>query len=78
MEGFERRLRLYLRMNEITQQMLAEWLGVTHSLVSQWCRGITRPRLEHFAEICETLQVSADYLLFGEEKCENHPATNAK
>lgn len=47
----------------LTQAALAESLGVTRPLVSQWESGETTPGLAHLTGLCRRLSVSADWLL---------------
>lgn len=47
----------------LTQAELAERLGVSRPLVSQWESGETTPGLGHLRELCLLLRVTADHLL---------------
>jgi transcriptional regulator with XRE-family HTH domain len=54
--------------NFLTQAHLAEAIGVTPSTVSQYLSGSALPRIDILARLATSLNVSADYLLFGEER----------
>ena len=49
-----------------TQEQLSEKLGVTPNHLSAIERGVAGASFELIERICRTLNVSADYLLFGE------------
>ena len=43
---------------DMTQQELADKLGVTRSAVSAWCTGIRMPKAEMIDKLCEVLQTN--------------------
>lgn len=47
----------------MTQEQLAEALGVTFASVSKWERGIARPELDLLAEMADLFEVSIDTLI---------------
>lgn len=47
----------------MTQEDLAKRLGVTSQAVSKWERGLSFPDVGILKELCNVLEVSADYLL---------------
>ncbi len=49
--------------DKLTQQRLAEQLGVSHDAVKSWEKGEYLPTLPHLLEICILLNCDADYLL---------------
>ena len=51
----------------LTQEQLGERLGVSRQAVSKWESGQTVPDAVTIAKLCETLHVSADYVLLGRE-----------
>ena len=51
------------RDREMTQEVLAEYLGVSVSAVSQWEADKTSPDLSLIAPLCHLFSVSADILL---------------
>ena len=52
------------RMRKLTQQELAEIIGVTNQFISDVERGITGCSVESIRNICLALDVSADFILF--------------
>ena len=57
-----------LRKREgLSQEALAERLGVSRQAVSRWESGQTSPDAATLAALCEKLRVSADYVLLGKE-----------
>lgn len=51
----------------LTQEQLGQRLGVTRQAVSKWESGQTLPDAATIAHLCDSLQVSADYILLGRE-----------
>ena len=45
--GFGEMLRIAMRENNVTQEMLAKYLYTTQQTVSRWCKGICEPRHAH-------------------------------
>lgn len=60
---FPTRLREIMSENRITQEGLAEKLGVTYRSVGTYCRGDVMPSGEMIVKIADALSVSTDYLL---------------
>ena len=56
-------IRKFRKKNDLTQEELAERLGVTYQSVSRWENGATYPDLELLPAISELLSVSLDELL---------------
>ncbi len=53
-----------LRMRRLlTQQELAERVGVRYQTVWTWETGTARPRAAHMRKLCEVLEVTPDELL---------------
>ena len=50
----------------LTQEELAERLGVTRQAVSRWEQDITFPETKQIVELCKLFGISSDELLFGE------------
>ncbi|MCD7819063.1 MAG: helix-turn-helix domain-containing protein [Lachnospiraceae bacterium] len=65
MNGFAERLAAARRQNGMTQNEVAERLGVSFQAVSLWERGETSPDIEKLVELASVFQVSADWLLTG-------------
>ena len=59
----QKRLREAIQYGNISQQELAEKLGINPSTVSKYMRLDKYPSLDTFANICEILDVSADDIL---------------
>ena len=53
--------------NNLTQEQLAEKLGVTDKSISRWENGKTMPDLSLFEPICKELKISVNELLNGEK-----------
>lgn len=64
--GFPDRLNEAILRKDFSYQELAKKIGCTVSPVKSWIYGESMPRSELLARICIELDVSADYLLFGE------------
>lgn len=47
----------------MTQEELARRLGITPQALSKWERGLSYPDIALLSELCDVLEVSADYLL---------------
>ena len=56
-------IRAYRKKHDLTQEELAERLGVTYQSVSRWENGATYPDLELLPAIAQALSVTADELL---------------
>ena len=63
MNKFSIRLKKELEINKISQTELANKLGVSKSIISQYCSGKKEPTLDTLILICNTLNESSDYLL---------------
>ena len=51
----------------LTQQQLADRLGITDKAISKWERGITMPDTSIMLELCDILGISVNELLSGEK-----------
>ena len=45
------------RNKSLTQRQLADELGVKHTLISAWERGVYKPRLRHLKKLCKILEL---------------------
>lgn len=63
MATFGERLRSLRESRSLTQDDLAEALGLTKQAVSQYERGVRRPDFEILSMICDHFNVSVDFLL---------------
>lgn len=61
--GFGDRLKYFRQQHNLTQERLANQLGVDYSTVGRYERNLTTPSIEVFYDICLTLDINADYLL---------------
>ncbi len=57
------RIRQYRRKKDLTQEQLAEYLGITARAVSQWETDRTAPDLSQFPLLCNIFGISSDALL---------------
>lgn len=63
MNNIGKRIRKFRRENNLTQEKLAEAVGVTYQSVSKWENGVTMPDLGMIGPLTRVLHVSADVLL---------------
>ena len=68
--SFGTRLRMLLAERNWTQRELAKRMKRAYSTISWWCLDNAEPKAEAIIEMCKALGVSADYLIFGEERRE--------
>ena len=61
-----RRIAQARRDKKLTGQQLADALGITKSAVSQWETGQTFPDFKGLVGICVELQISADFIIWGD------------
>lgn len=62
-EIFKQRLLEEIKHNGLTVKELAEKIGVSPEMVTQYYTTKKLPKLDTFKKICQALNVSADYLL---------------
>lgn len=62
---FGGRLKYLLQNEKITQKDFADLIGITETTLSRWISGSRRPNTDMLYKICNSLNCSADYLLFG-------------
>ena len=65
MNNIGKRIKELRKKNDLTQDRLAEYLGVTDKAVSKWECGMTMPDLALIVPLARVLHVSADELLSG-------------
>ena len=63
MNHIGQRIRELRRKNDLTQEKMADYLGVTYQSVSKWECGTTYPDLAMIVPIARLLHVTADELL---------------
>ncbi len=68
LEDFGKRISECRQNLNMTQEMLAGRIGVTPQALSKWERGISYPDIPLLAQLCQVLDISADYLLGMDKK----------
>lgn len=63
MDNFGERLRLVRHFRRMTQEELAESIGVSRTAVSNWETGFAHPSVDVLIPIKKALNVNLDYLL---------------
>lgn len=63
--NFPERLKKLLKDRRISQEILAEAVGVSQNLVSRWATGKNNPDIEQAAAVAEYFGVSLDHLATG-------------
>ena len=63
MDTFSNRLKQSLIDNNLSQKDLAEKIGMSKNIVSDYCNNKKLPSIPVLIAICKTLNESADYLL---------------
>ena len=63
MNNIGQRIKELRRKNDLTQEKLADFLGVTYQSVSKWETGITYPDLSMIGPLTRLLHISSDELL---------------
>ena len=63
MKNIGKRIKDLRKKNDLTQEKLADLLGVTYKSVSKWECGLTTPDLAMIVPLARVLHVSADELL---------------
>ena len=61
-------LRKIIKDRNIKQYELAERIGVSYSSLNRWIRDINEPKLYELIALSDVLNVSIDYLIFGDEE----------
>lgn len=62
------RIRSLRKQKKLTQPQLAELINKKISTISSYEHGVFDPSIPTIFELCKAFDVSADYLLFGNEK----------
>lgn len=57
------KIKLLRQQHKMTQEQLADRLGVSYQSVSRWENGITYPDIEYLPAVAKLFSVSSDYLL---------------
>ncbi|GAB6109458.1 helix-turn-helix domain-containing protein [Fusibacter bizertensis] len=64
--SFAENLKLVRQEKHISQEDLADMLGISRQSVSKWEQGSGYPEMEKLLELSKKLNVSLDYLMLGE------------
>ena len=67
MNSISQNIKTYREQNNLTQQQLADRLGVTHQTVSNWENGRSVPNLDTLSDISKKLNIDINYLLYGKK-----------
>lgn len=59
----KQRLKQEIKTSSKSIKEIAELLGVSPEMITQYCTTKKLPRLDTFAKLCQILDVSADYIL---------------
>ncbi|MCH5160214.1 MAG: helix-turn-helix transcriptional regulator [Clostridiales bacterium] len=62
-EKFKKRLKEEIKLSGMTTKELAEKVGVTDPMITQYYTTDKLPSVPTFEKLCRALDVSADYLL---------------
>lgn len=62
-EAIKTRLREEIKQSGMTTVEIAQRVGVSPEMITQYCTTKKLPRLDTFVKLCQVLDVSADYLL---------------
>ena len=65
---FEEKIVELRKQKGLSQEELAEQLGVSRQAISRWELGQTLPDIPNLLQLCEMFGVSADYLVRDEEQ----------
>lgn len=74
MQNIGKRIKDLRKKNDLTQEKLADYLGVSYQAVSKWETGVSSPDLSLIAPLTRLLHVSADELLGIEEETDTRYA----
>lgn len=69
-EGLAERLNKLCSESELTQDQIAQRVGVKRTSLHRWREGARTPSILMVARLCKLFGVSADYLLFGKDSAQ--------
>ena len=61
------RIKKLRKIKNLTQQQLANRINVSSQVVSNWEREYSNPDHDDISRLAKVLEVSADYIIFGEQ-----------
>ena len=64
--SFGENLQFYRKRKNITQEQLAEQLGVSRQTVSKWESDSSYPEMEKILQLCDLFECSMDILIRGD------------
>lgn len=65
---FAKRLRYYISYKEVTQEQVADAVGVSAATVSYWCKGERVPRMDKIDALCRFFGCTRDDLMMEREQ----------
>ena len=65
MKDMHARIKKSRLLAGLSQKKLADMMGLSKTAVSQWERELSRPSPEHYAKLCEILNVNEQWLIYG-------------
>ena len=65
---FARRLRYFISYKEVTQEQVADAVGVSAATVSYWCKGERVPRMDKIDALCRFFNCTRDDLMMDKEQ----------
>ena len=67
LKDFGSRLKLSIKQSPYTQKSICSQLSISEDSLSNYVKGRSLPNTQTLAELCELLNVSSDYLIFGKK-----------
>ena len=67
-ESIGKRIKKIRKSKKLTQYDLADKVGTTPCSIINWEKGKWYMSIYYFSKLCKALDVSADYILYGEEQ----------
>lgn len=61
--SYVRRIRDMREDHDMTQQQVADYLGISQTMYARYERGANELPIRHLVELCHLYHVSSDYLL---------------
>ena len=74
--NFNERLVSARKAKGFSQESLGENLGLSRQAISKWETGESKPDLDNLIALCEQLDISIEYLCFGQRGSSQQPAQN--
>lgn len=74
--NFNERLVCARKEKGFSQESLGEKLGLSRQAISKWETGESKPDLDNLIALCEQLDISIEYLCFGQGSTSQQPVQN--